>query len=548
MKRRLGLLSVVMMLAAGCGASTERTQPATIASATTTTIGPATTIAAITTAATTTATATASTSSTLPASTTTIVTTASTIAPTTTTTSPATTAPPASVACGQVGTPNASTTGTYSEAAFDSFGPLEQAPSLTINVNPSTPAGGPLAPHATRIEGGLLLTAGRSPEAPFVPGAPVGHLLVAAINHDGTVRWSRCIPGVTSGRAIVAAPEQRPANALVAVDIQIGVQPGYRWVQFSLATGAEQPTFAATTSSAGVNSDTLARLIDVAGTDRYVLLVAPTLAGPMGAADRILRYDLVTDSVVDIAVPAELASGNTGPCGMTPQLSLADSGDIVVTNGSTDSGGAVVARWHDGTWSRDPASLATAMGVHVTYACGDGSAGPADSLRGVDALGTVLWTKPALTRPGYEGLGVYVDGAVTVTQVCTRKNAGGGCDANQLVGIDQATGKVLWSQAGLRLLAGDPANGYLLVQSGDTLGRTSPGWVMLDDRSGRAVPGQSWTRPSSFNHPCCADPNSTVRSGGIVLVVDGQQLRVWYPKGTGGTPRTIVLNALPPSQ
>ena len=90
-------------------------------------------------------------------------------------------------------------------------------------------------------------------------------------------------------------------------------------------------------------------------------------------------------------------------------------------------------------------------------------------------------------------------------------------------------------------MAGDPADGYVLATSGDLLSGSEPGWVMIDDGNGRSVPGQRWDDPATFNHPCCGDENSTTRAGGLVIVVDGAQIRVWYPAGTDGPPRTVTL-------
>ena len=71
-----------------------------------------------------------------------------------------------------------------------------------------------------------------------------------------------------------------------------------------------------------------------------------------------------------------------------------------------------------------------------------------------------------------------------------------------------------------------------------------PGWVMIDDRTGRPVPGQSWDDPELFTlHPSreVAGFNRTVRAGGLVLVVKDDQVQVWYPNGTGGDPRSVLL-------
>lgn len=384
----------------------------------------------------------------------------------------------------------------------------------------------------------------RSTTAEYVPGAAVEPTPIAAVNHDGTIRWSRCFTSDMLEGLIVAAPEYRPANALMPVPFQpqAGQPPEYRWVQLSLATGAEQPTFAAAMQSAGIDAGVVARLIGADGNGRYALFVdTQPSATSITNYQHIVRYDLAADVASDIAVPAELQDPSLGVCGMTPQLSLSGWGDVIITSGTLDGGATVVALWHDGAWSRDPATLATVMGVHVTYACSDGSQGVPASLRGIDALGQVVWTDPDLTFAGEEGTWIYVDGAVTVTQVCSHHDSAGSCDAHQLVGIDQTTGKLRWTRPGLRLVAGDPAHGYALAQADDLLGASPPGWFMLDDRTGRSVSGQSWNDPMTFIHPCCGDENGTVRAGGIVLVTVGEQVRVWYPKGTGGEQRTAII-------
>jgi hypothetical protein len=437
--------------------------------------------------------------------------------------------------CREVGPSAGAPSGSYTDAALDHFGPLEPAPSLVVNAG--QPEATPLVLRADRIEGGVLVTARRPNDAVT---AWSGRLPVAAVNHDGTIRWSRCLDVDHEIEAVVAAPEHRPANALMQIPFLVGDQYSHRWVQLSLATGAEQPTFAAALQSIGVEADGVARLALAGVTDRYALLVDTVPGvGSTGQDQRIVRYDLAADVAVDVAVPTEVQNPSSEPGAMRPLLSLVSSGDVIVINGPTDAGGAVLARWQDGAWSRDPATLATVIGVHPTFSFESGTV-PGE-LRGVDALGTVHWSDPQLTSAGTEGSGFSPDGPVTVAQVCAHL-AGSGCDDYELVGLDTATGEVRWSQPGLRLVAGDPADGYVLVQTSDLMSG-SPGWVLLEDGTGRAVPGQSWDDPKAFSHPCCSESelNATVRAGGVVLVTEGSQLRVWYPEGAGGTPRAVAL-------
>jgi hypothetical protein len=520
--------TAVAIVAAGCGDTARRAEPTTTATVAATEATP--------------------TSTTPPSTTVTSTTSPSTTSPFTTTAAAApTTTVLRSNACDEVAVNDVPLPATYAETAFDRFGPLDPAPSLTIKFGHDQ-TGGPVGVRATRIEGGVLISASKSPTLPSKPG---DRLPIVAVNHDGTVRWSRCLDGNRDLETVVAASEHRPANALVHV--LTANEPDYesRFVQVSLATGAEQPAFAAAMQSVGVTADALARLRVAGFTDRYALF-ADDDAVLGGTYEHIVHYDLVADVAVDVGVPAELLQEPTSvPCGGGLQLSLSDSGDVVLTAITTDpipravdsiATGAVVARWHAGAWTRQPPALTAAFGVRPDFACDDNLS--ARVLRGVDALGQVRWTDADLTHPGADDIGWYVDGSVAVGPVCAHR-VGEDCDRVEFVGLDPNTGRVRWTQPGLRLVAGDPADGYALVwaeATGDTL--EPAGWVLLDDRTGRPVPGQSWDDPELFTlYPSreVAGFNRTVRAGGLVLVVKDDRVQVWYPRGAGGEPRTVLL-------
>jgi hypothetical protein len=454
---------------------------------------------------------------------------------------------PSADVCTETAANGAPAPATYRETAFDRFGPLDPAPALTIEFGHDR-ISDPIVLRATRVEGGVLVSASRSPN---LPSRPDDRLPVVAIDHDGTVRWSRCLEGSREIQTVVAAPEFRPATALVVVLTANHPEYEYRIVQLSLATGVEQPTFAAAMRSLGFLADDLVGLGVADVTDRYVLFV-DNVAVPGATYERIVRYDLVADVAIDVGVPAELAQNQTiGPCSGALQPSLSGSGNVIVSNLTTDvlsvapepnATGPVVALWHDGTWSREPTLLARAVGVLPGFACADNPT--AMVVRGVDALGDVRWTDSDLTHPGADDVGWYLDGDVAVGSVCSRR-IDDECDRFEFVGLDPATGEIRWTQPGLRLVAGDPADGHVLVSAestGDVL--EPPGWVLLDDRTGREVPGQSWDDPELFTlYPSreVSGFNRTVRAGGLVLVVQGDQLQVWYPKATGGEPRSVLL-------
>lgn len=495
------------------------------------------------TASSTVATAVTVTSTTVPPAATTVTT-----AVTATTSAASSTSVRSADGCNEVAASGGSASGAYKEAVFDGFGPLEPAPSLTIEFDHGR-NGDPIGLRAVRIEGGVLVSASRSVTVASTAG---GRLQVAAVNHDGTIRWSDCLEGSNGVQMAVAMPEHQPENALLSVLIANVPDRRYRFVQLSLSTGAEQSKFVAAMQSVGVAGGDLDRLGFAAVTDRYALLV-DNVAVVGGTYEHVVRYDLVTDVAVDVGVPNELLQARMpGPCSGGLQPALSKSGDVIVSDLTTDviSGAVettgtatVVARWHDGTWSHEPSLLAGAVGVRPGFACEDDLA--ARVLRGVDALGRVRWTDRALTHPGADDVGWYLDGDIVLGQVCSSR-IGDACDRFELVGLDTATGQVRWTQPGLRLVAADPADGYALVWAevvGDVLEPT--GWVMLDDRTGREVSGQRWEDAGAFTlHPSrqVAGFDRTTRAGGLVLVITGAQLQVWYPKGTGGAPRSVVLH------
>ncbi|HEX2784158.1 MAG TPA: hypothetical protein VHN36_11265 [Ilumatobacteraceae bacterium] len=471
----------------------------------------------------------------------TTVATSTTTTSTTTSINPTTTASrPLGNVCDDVVTAGTQTRAAYADTAFDRFGPLEMAPSLTIRFAHDSTSD-PIGVRATRIEGGVLVSASRSPTRPSDPN---DRLSVAAVNHDGTTRWSRCLDGNSEIQTAVAAPKYHPANALMVVLTANQPSLRSRIVQLSLATGAEQPIFAAAMSAVGVDADELARLGVADVTDRFALLV-DNVAMLGGTYQLMVRYDLVADVAVDVGVPTELSKAEPArACSGGPQPSLLASGDVIVADTTTDvvsraaasiDPGPVVARWHNGAWSREPAVLAGAVGVRPAFSCDDNLA--ARVLQGVDAVGKARWTDRQFTHPGADDIGWYLDGDVAVGQVCSRRS-GDACDAAKLVGIDPATGAVRWTQPGLRLVAGDPGDGYVLAwaePTGDVL--EPPGWVLLDDRTGREVPGQRWDDPELFTlYPSreAAGFNRTVRAGGLVLVIKDDQVRVWYPSGELG--------------
>ena len=334
------------------------------------------------------------------------------------------------------------------------------------------------------------------------------------------------------------------------VDHDVGAELLGGLEQLSVATGDEESTFATAMGSAGVEPQTIAHLAIADTTDQYALLV-DNIDVFGGTYQTAIRYDLVSDVAINLGVPAQLLAPPTAPCAAARRLALSDDGDVIVIDTTTDmvSGapespgtGAIAAKWHDGGWSSEPAALAGSAAIRPGFAC---DANASDRLlQGVDEFGVVQWTDPDLTHPGADDIAWYRDGDMAIGQVCSQRS-GDECQRFELVGVETATGHVRWVQPGLRLVAANPADGYALVWA-EPLGAVfePPGWVLLDDQTGQEVAGQRWDAPETFTlHPSreVAGFNTTARAGGLLLVVKDNDVQVWYPKRTGGVPRTLSL-------
>ena len=94
----------------------------------------------------------------------------------------------------------------YREAAFDRYGPLDAAPSMTIKFGHDLVTG-PVGVRATRIEGGVLTGASRSPNSPSGAGDQVPFV---AVNHDGTARSGQRGPRPNSGRPTQSSRSSPP--------------------------------------------------------------------------------------------------------------------------------------------------------------------------------------------------------------------------------------------------------------------------------------------------------------------------------------------------
>jgi hypothetical protein len=200
----------------------------------------------------------------------------------------------------------------------------------------------------------------------------------------------------------------------------------------------------------------------------------------------------------------------------------------------------VRAVFHAGTWTRESGVLAAAQPITVGFAPRFEN-GTADGLEGVDASGHVVWRRPEYHDPSLEGQPLVIDGAMTIAAVCAayaapKPGEPTSCSRLAVVGLRTTTGEQVWSLGGFRFVVAF-GDGRMLTQDGPFFDPSSgttltPGWVLMDDRTGRPVDDtQHWTDPDAFRQACCGESEYVwvSRSGGVLFARNNQHLRVWYP-------------------
>ncbi len=478
--RRLALsVAALALFVAGCGGSSSSSDTTSVVTTTSSTTAPSTTSSA------------APTTSTSAATTTTTVAPKSDFEPACTPTSGGATAADAD--------------------AFDTFGPLGATPTITIKLPTLPPPEGspdrlPSAAHATRVEGGVLVGLASDPESPTAKSS-----ILAAIGFDGTKRWVRCVDSKLFG---VWSSPSNPGTALVVFNDEFT----YDYHVVSAATGQDVATPGlAELTSFGVLAESPNRL-----------LLAHTPA-QTSIPDDLRVYDLATNKVESIAYPSDVLSDSQSYA----SFGFDDDGNPTI---GSPPYLPVSALYRNGTWVTDAAVIDDALPPYVDFSNPDS---PSDQpLTGHNATGSVRWTKARVRSAGYEGSAMVADGPITVVAIC--KHADVNCTSLELDGVETATGKVAWTLPGFRQL-GAIGDGYALINDSAAIdpnpngpGTLTPGWIMIDTRTGKQVADdQHWSDSSLFVQGCCADYSSWVhRFGGVVVAQNVDMLRVWLPRDT----------------
>jgi hypothetical protein len=249
--------------------------------------------------------------------------------------------------------------------------------------------------------------------------------------------------------------------------------------------------------------------------------------------DALRLYDLATNKVESVDLPSKVLKG-----AQNVFFDFDEKGEPTVSPDYQ----RVAALYRNGSWSTIPARQ---------RACRRPPTSSEDqTLIGHQATGSVIWPDPQFTSPGYENSPMEADGDITIVAVCTHTD-NGSCTAIELDGINTDTGEVVWTLPGFRML-GAVGDGYALINDSpaadpdpNSTATLTPGWILIDTRTGKQVADdQHWTDSSFFAQGCCDDYSDWVeRFGGVVVAQNTNVLRVWLPRDA--TPAQTHALSLP---
>lgn len=455
--------------------------------------------------------------------------TAPTLAPTTIPavapqTNPPTTGPGFQPACSE-SVRTGSSTATLDEPSLDTFGPLQAQPAITIDLPASvSPEEGAIdSPTVTpaRIPGGLLLAI-KSSTYGYFDGA-----MLAAVDADGATRWVRCF-SPTISEVLVAPASAGPTTALIHLSAFDGEFPtAAGWEVVSLADGSSRGPLDDRLAEQGFDPQTyLAGAYPLFAASDDTIVFGPNDGDVLDVSrDRLLWVDLKTYAARETPMPDSL----DGTQAFVSNLEFTDDG-ILVLRSSTAGEPLISAVYLDGGWTTDPGARLAASPPTVGFGDLSGDRG----VRGIDAMGQVLWHEPSITAHNHEGFLTGVSDDVTVVSGCHAPDDGR-CASPVLAGIRTADGEVLWQLDGGRGV-GTLGDGYAIITEGST-------WTMIDTDTGQPIDGQTFSDPEAFGAECCGggDFHHVRRSGGVVVAVNYRTVSIWYPQSVDLTPTTLSI-------
>ena len=440
------------------------------------------------------------------------------------TSAPPTTAPPETAfECTEIpGDPNARYD---NDPALERFGPLGAAPVLDITTG--WPERLNEGADVARVPGGTAIAL-----QTHYDQQPGWSLTV--VNDDGTIRWRRC-DYETEVRSMTAAGQ----TIVVAEAVRQG--PNVTWRTLNLATGADDGLLDVPSDAWILYSRQPTRFLAFGQLQPHNERSEPL----PGAPDDVLRIlDTATASMIQVPYPPEYYSGERH----TDWIELAETTDAPngwILKQFGEEYPLIASVFVDGAWTTDPAVIRSVVPIAAFAPMGGG-------WRGFDPLGEIVWTIPDRAPIQEEGPVWSEDGNVDMLGVCDRydplPDSGFMCASPGFLGVDGQTGTILWELAGNRqiVIAGD---GYAVLTDGTATQTEATfdtgAWLMIDTATGEPVEGQLWPNHETFRvgYSMEEDGMWVSRRGGVVLAVNGDHIRVWFPAAVSTGTVSVSLPA-----
>jgi hypothetical protein len=421
------------------------------------------------------------------------------------------------------------------EDELDVFGPIGAAPSVDVELpeGHSEMTGELMTTSAvsTRIPGGVLLSIGSNSNGYF-PGG-----MLAAIDHDGTVRWVRCFDEFVRS-VLVASTNSAPTEALVGWLVPSdAVLWAYEWSVLSLADGTITRSLDDVIAASGISSTVVAATPVASGGSIAVLGSDPESVVDV-EKDRLLLVDLVEVTASQLRYPSDLE----GHVAREMDVAINPDGQLLRMEFDSDLGYQLpTALEVDGSWVTDATALVDAWPVTAGYSVVPPADGGWPALAAYDAAGRPVWRRDDVVLPPSEGFQAGVDGDVVVAESCV---SGDETEVRpcKLGGYSLVDGKTLWQLDGYNgaVALGD---GVAMVSTPIEASEIDP-WMLIDTDTGEiAATDQHWDDPDAFVTECCGGDEffRVSRHGGVLVVFSDRFVRIWHPRAMAHPTVSLAL-------
>lgn len=407
-----------------------------------------------------------------------------------------------------------------SAEALGNFTTLGAIPTLDIGIPGVITSAGPYGSLASTapIPGGVLVGV-YPPNGWPVDGEVLTSSSLAAVDHDGTIRWRRCFDRLQTNEFAVAPAELEPTTAWV---IGSARDQSLEIVGVDLVTGDDVP-FPGDVASLERRGDNA----------RFVVLGRRHTDAPFVLGDVLTIVDALDGTSWEIPVPPSWVGGEGGWIQVIDPDPLAGA-HVFVDGfpGPREAASVFVGE----VWTDDSAVQREFLPPRITETFGE----PFE-LQLYDGAGDLVWAVPDFHSVGREGFHWAIADRVVLAVRCTTWDEEGYCGwvddepaEEELVALDRLTGEELWVLPGARgvpVIAGDTA----IISDPTPDASFAGGYVHIDLRTGQRTDAGSefldaWPA-GSFAEECCGgyDTVNVKRSGGVVVATNLDRIRVWYP-------------------